>query len=98
MGKTPNAALVPLIYDAALDATRWPDAMKAVAAAVDAQLVVLEIFDPDSQLSTRVAPLTDPEYARSYREYWFKHYSNNGRTKAFPVGTVFRPNDYLDLE
>jgi DNA-binding CsgD family transcriptional regulator len=98
MSDNPNTALVSLIYDAALDAKRWPDAMTAVAAAVDAQLVVLEIFDPDTVLSTRVAPLTDPEYARSYREYWHKHYSNYGRTGAHPVGTVFRPNDYLDLE
>lgn len=60
--------------------------------------MVLEIFGPDPALSTRVAPLTDPEYAKFYRDYWHKHYTNYGRTKAHPVGTVFRPNDYLDLE
>ena len=93
-----TAALIASIYDAALDGTRWPAAMTSLAAHVDAQLVVLEIFDPDTYQSTRVAPLTDPDYARSYREHWWKHYSNKGRTKAQPVGKVFRPNDYLDLE
>ncbi len=98
MRDSPEAELVPLIYDAALDAKCWPDAMRALAKTVDAQLVVLEIFDPDAQLSTRVAPITDPEFAKSYRDYWWQHYTNKGRTKAFPIGTVFRPNDYLDLE
>src|SRR5260370_34088487 len=57
--------LVAAIYDAALDATLWPDTLNRIGDAVGGPQVVFGISDPANGLVNMRAPRTDPEIMSS---------------------------------
>jgi hypothetical protein len=57
--------LLALIYDAALDWTRWPDALTRLADEIGAHHVSLGIYDAATQAFAADAPRTDPDYTKN---------------------------------
>src|SRR4029450_2129695 len=58
--------LVSDIYEAALDATRWPAVLNSVGDAVGGPIVVYGLYDPASALAQIYAPRVDPEHVRRF--------------------------------
>ncbi|WP_420964142.1 helix-turn-helix transcriptional regulator [Bradyrhizobium sp. B120] len=52
--------LVAAIYDAALDAARWPDVLNRIGDAVGGPEVIFGVYDPATGLSNLLAPRIDP--------------------------------------
>jgi len=81
--------LVGLIYDTALDPGVWPVMLNRLADALSAQCSVIGLLDSSTNAAAMTAPRTDPEYLRSFAEYWVDHaFIWNGGEKL-PVGTAF---------
>jgi DNA-binding CsgD family transcriptional regulator len=87
---------VAAIYDAALDEASWPKAVRAIATALDAQMVSLEVFDADTGAATRQT-LAAPEFVRSFHDYYGAQFALWHRTDAMPVGRAFRREEFLDM-
>ena len=87
---------IAAIYDAALDEALWPKAIRAIAAALDAQMASLEVFDADTGAATRQT-LAEPEFVRSFREHYGAQFALWERTGAMPIGRTFRREDFLDM-
>ena len=87
---------VSLIYEAALDGSRWPDAITAVARAGDAGQVSLESYDPLTSFRLGLAPLTDPAFAKSYRDHYVRFFSPGRALKSHQVGKVLHGRDFFD--
>ena len=61
--------LVGAIYDAALDATRWPDVLNRIGDAVGGPEVIFGVYDPTTGLSNLLAPRIDPELVASLMDW-----------------------------
>jgi DNA-binding CsgD family transcriptional regulator len=89
--------LVSDIYEAALDATRWPAVLNSVGDAVGGPIVVYGLYDPASALAQIYAPRVDPEHVRRFDD-WI------GRAPAMPCignyapGQVFSGSDVVIAE
>jgi DNA-binding CsgD family transcriptional regulator len=80
--------LVGLIYDAALDPGVWPVLLNRLADALSAQCSAIGSHDSSTNATVMTAPRTDPEYLRSFTEYWARRaFIWNGGEKL-PVGAV----------
>ena len=93
-----HSRLVSSIYDAALDGSRWSVALFALAEATRCRQASLQIFDEQSASYTSLAPMCDPAFMRSHRDYWRSQFSLRGRIEGRPVGQVFSTAEILDLE
>src|ERR1700712_1968746 len=87
--------LIGLIYDAALDASRWPDTLSRVADAVGAQAISLDIYDAAAQTFDGIAPRTDPDFLQSYAEYWAARNQLWALSAGVPVGKLFTTDDFM---
>jgi DNA-binding CsgD family transcriptional regulator len=95
--RTRNAdELIGLIYDAALDTSVWLAAVGKLASFLDCGQASFEFHDLASGTRIALAPLTSPEFIKSYREYYGEKFNLMGRTRTFPVGQVFRTSDFTD--
>jgi len=61
--------LVGAIYDAALDATLWPDILNRIGDAVGGPEVIFGVYDPTTGLSNLLAPRIDPTLVASLMEW-----------------------------
>ncbi len=61
--------LTTAIYDAALDATRWPDVLNQIGDAVGGPEVTFGLYDPATGLSNLLAPRMDPALICSLLEW-----------------------------
>jgi len=84
-----NDALLQLIgeiYDAAADLTRWPQVLQHVADAFGAQEAALGMVSPVA-VPWLIAPRSDPEFLRSYGEYYHSRNLFWRNMSRLPVGT-----------
>jgi len=89
MGDEEFSELVELIYDAALDPDAWPVMLNRLADLLSAQCSAIGSHDSSTNATVMTAPRTDPEYLRSFIEYWARcAFIWNGGEKL-PVGTAF---------
>ena len=91
--------LVAAIYDAALDATLWPDVLNRIGDAVGGPQVMFGIFDPAIGLMNRLAPRIDPEIMRSdVVEYWVPRNPLLLPSACEPPGKVFTCANFIALD
>lgn len=77
------------IYDAALDASRWEDAVLSIAKAMDCLQATFEIHDPYAGFSKWLAPLSDPDFKQSHVAYYGKLFTLSGKVGRFRTGELF---------
>ena len=88
MGDEEFSELVGLIYDAALGSSVYPVMLNRLADALSARCGVIGSRNSSTNATAMTAPRTDPEYLRSFTEYWAERaFIWKGLTKL-PVGTV----------
>lgn len=86
--------LVGAIYDAALDATLWPDILNRIGDAVGGPEVIFGVYDPTTGLSNLLAPRIDPTLVASLMEW-------APRNPLLPLGAgqapgkVFTASDFI---
>lgn len=78
--------LIGEIYDAAADVTRWPQVLQHVADAFGAQEAALGMVSPVA-VPWLIAPRSDPDYLRSYGEYYHSRNLFWRNMSRLPVGT-----------
>src|ERR1700754_1635918 len=78
--------LIGEIYDAAADITRWPQVLEHVADAFGAQEASLGMVSPVA-VPWLIAPRSDPEFLRSYGEYYHSRNLCWRNMSRLPVGT-----------
>jgi DNA-binding CsgD family transcriptional regulator len=86
--------LVAAIYDAALDATLWPDILNRIGDAVGGPLIVFGIYDPANGLVNMHAPRTDPEFMTSLVD-WAPTNPALPCIASHPPGMVFNGADII---
>jgi DNA-binding CsgD family transcriptional regulator len=88
VGDEEFSELVGLIYDAALGSSVYPVMLNRLADALSARCGVIGSRNSSTNATAMTAPRTDPEYLRSFTEYWAERaFIWKGLTKL-PVGTV----------
>jgi DNA-binding CsgD family transcriptional regulator/PAS domain-containing protein len=80
--------LIGLIYDAALDPEAWPVMLNRLADVLSAQCCVIGLLNSSTNGAAMTAPRTDPEYLRSFTEYWAGHAFMWKVGAKLPLGTV----------
>ena len=78
--------LVGEIYEAAGDITRWPQVLQHIADAFGAQEAALGMVSPVA-VPWLIAPRSDPEFLRSYGEYYHSRNLFWRNMSRLPVGT-----------
>jgi DNA-binding CsgD family transcriptional regulator len=78
--------LIGEIYDAAADITRWPQALQHIADAFGAQEAALGMVSPVA-VPWLIAPRSDPDFLRSYSEYYHSRNLFWRNMSRLPVGT-----------
>jgi DNA-binding CsgD family transcriptional regulator len=86
--------LVAAIYDAALDATLWPDLLIRFGDALGSPQIMFGFYDAATGLTEIHAPGVDPDVARSCAE-WGAGNPLPGLSAAEPPGKVFSISDFL---
>jgi DNA-binding CsgD family transcriptional regulator len=89
--------LVGSIYDAALDAQRWPDTLMRIGDAVGGPVVVFGFYDPANGIMNMHAPRTDPAAVRRFLE-WMPDVPTLPCTGDFAPGRVFCGADVISPE
>jgi DNA-binding CsgD family transcriptional regulator/PAS domain-containing protein len=64
--------LLALIYEAAADFDRWPEALRAIARASDAPMVVFVCVGPNNEPLWQIVPDLDSEYIERYAAYYHR--------------------------
>jgi DNA-binding CsgD family transcriptional regulator len=78
--------LIGEIYDAAADVSRWPQVLQHVADAFDAEEAALGMVSPVA-VPWLIAPRSDPDFLRSYGEYYHSRNLFWRNMSRLPVGT-----------
>jgi DNA-binding CsgD family transcriptional regulator len=88
---------VGAIYDAALDATLWPDILNRIGEAVGGPQVMFAIYDPAMiGLTNLLAPRIDPEIVRSdVIAHWVPRNPLLPRSAVEPPGKVFTCANFI---
>lgn len=81
-------AVVSTIYDAAIEAATWDDAMVAIADALQSTQCALQFYDPKGY-GLGSAPLMDPEYLAAYRQRWRPDCPVRRASVRQPAGRVY---------
>lgn len=97
MAGTANEDVVALIYEAALNGTRWPDAVRAVADVTGASQCVLHFFDGGG-LTGGLAPMMSPDAIKSYKDRWSSYSPHWRHAVLYPVGKIFHFDDESERE
>jgi DNA-binding CsgD family transcriptional regulator/PAS domain-containing protein len=91
--------LVAAIYDAALDATLWPNILNRIGDAVGGPHVMFAIYDPAIGLMNLLAPRIDPEIMRSdVVEHWVPRNPLLRPSACEPPGKVFTCANFIPLD
>jgi DNA-binding CsgD family transcriptional regulator len=83
--------LIGLIYDAALDPSAWPAMLNRLADSISALGAQVGSYNSRTNAIATIAPRTDPEYLRSFTEYWANRNPIWKRSGRVPVGEVMVP-------
>lgn len=78
--------LIGEIYDAGADSARWPQALQQISDAFGAQEAALGMVSPVA-VPWLIAPRSDPDYLRSYGEYYHSRNLFWRNMSRLPVGT-----------
>ncbi len=90
------SALLALIYEAAADFARWPEALRGIAHAYNAPTVVFVCVDMNNKALWQIAPGVDAEYLERYAAYY---HSNNPLWRvALPSGLGSVMTDEMMIE
>jgi DNA-binding CsgD family transcriptional regulator len=82
--------LTGLVYEAAVDPGAWEAAITAIAEAMKAREMSLQLVDPGRPTPIAfVAPRTDPTALRTYIEHWAGNDVIRERAVLFPAGTPY---------
>jgi DNA-binding CsgD family transcriptional regulator len=81
--------VIALIYDSAIDDEVWPDALKAVARFLQVKDVAVGTFDADKNFHETLNLPIDPDFTRSYFEYWAARNFLWQASASLPVGQLF---------
>jgi DNA-binding CsgD family transcriptional regulator/PAS domain-containing protein len=91
--------LVATIYDAALEATLWPNVLNRIGDAVGGPHVMFAIYDPAIGLMNLLAPRIDPEIMRSdVVEHWVPRNPLLRPSACEPPGKVFTCANFIPLD
>jgi DNA-binding CsgD family transcriptional regulator len=93
--------LIGLIYDAAVEPSRWPVAMEGVMDAVGATSGGLHFYDAACHTYAGIVPRTAPEWTRQFRERWVSCCTPCERIMQGALGELFTletlsPRDELE--
>jgi DNA-binding CsgD family transcriptional regulator len=86
--------VVSAIYDAALDATLWPDVLNRIGDSIGGPHVLFGIFDPATGLSNMLSPRIDPDEIKILME-WAPRNPLLPLGIGQPPGKVFTCGDFL---
>jgi len=92
------ADLIGLVCDAALEWQAWPAALNCLADFVGAAQVSLVTYDMSTHVVAGVAPRQDPDYMRSYVEYWAARNPLWPRSAFAPIGALITPEMFIRRE
>jgi DNA-binding CsgD family transcriptional regulator len=82
------AALINAIYDAAVDFSRWPDALRLISSVCASHTTVLTRQGVTPGESWSLAPQCDPAYYESYCSYYHGVNPLWQRAASAPAGTI----------
>ena len=88
MGDEEFSELVGLIYDAALDPDAWPVLLNRLADALSARCGAIGSHNSSTNATAVTAPRADPEYLRSFTDYWAGRAFIWKGVAKLPVGAV----------
>lgn len=80
--------LIGLIYDTALDPGSWPVVLNRLADALSAHCSMIGSYNSSTDAAALTAPRTDPQYLRSFAEYWAGRDTIWKGGAKLPVGAV----------
>ena len=80
--------LIGQIYDAAFDATLWPEVLTRLTDAMGGADATIAVNDLGNGITTMIAPRTDPASLRSYCSYWVGQNAVRQRRRPIAVGRV----------
>jgi DNA-binding CsgD family transcriptional regulator len=83
------------IYDAALDWHAWPAALNGLADVVKASAAQFGSYNAVTHSLQTVMPRIDPDYAKSFVEYWASRNTVWQQSSVVPVGQVMRPEMFF---
>ena len=83
------------IYDAALDWHAWPAALDSLADVVKASAAQFGSYNAATHSLQTVMPRIDPDYAKSFVEYWASRNTVWQQSSVVPVGEVMRPEMFF---
>jgi DNA-binding CsgD family transcriptional regulator len=81
-------AVVSMIYDAAIEAATWDDALIAIADALQSTQCALQFYDPKGY-GLGSAPLMDPDFLAAYRHRWRPDCPVRRASIRQPAGRVY---------
>lgn len=81
-------AVVSTIYDAAIEAATWDDALIAIADALKSTQCALQFYDPKGY-GMGSAPLMDPDFLAAYRQRWRTDCPVRRASIRQPAGRVY---------
>ena len=87
--------VIASIYDAALDWRAWPAALDQLADALGADAAQFGSYDAASYRLQTVMPRIDPQYRKSFVEYWASRNVLWQKSAAVPLGEVMQPEMFL---
>ena len=90
--------VLSLIYDAAVDGSRWSDALKGVADITCSQQVLLQSYDRLGDHIAGIAPLTDPHWRALWRQQFEKATVWRRKRMQFALGRLYAIEDYMSPE
>src|ERR1700736_137248 len=95
--------LVGSIYEAALDATLWPDVLNRIGDAVGGPEVIFGVFDPATGLSNLLAPRIDPLLVNSLMDWAPRNPLlplgiGQAPGKVFTVGNFITADQFMDTD
>jgi DNA-binding CsgD family transcriptional regulator len=99
MGLHDLSEFVGLIYDTALDPDAWPTMLNGLADLLAATTGAhFGSYNSRTYVTRNIAPRFDPEYIRSFSEYWAGCDVFWQRGANYPVGAVFMPETFMSRE
>jgi len=90
---------IGLIYDTALDPNAWPRMLNCLADLLAAPTGAhFGSYNSTTYVTSNLAPRHDPQYTRSFAEYWASRDIFWQRGGNYPVGAVFMPETFMSRE
>jgi len=90
--------LIGLVYDTALALDAWPVVLNRLADLFRATGAVIGSHNSTTSATAVIAPRTDPEYLRSFVEYWAKRDNFFKLDGQYPIGAVMMPETFMSRE